>query len=394
MPKPFRIGLVGTGRISDIYLKTCARFPELEVVACGSLDVEESRAQAARYGIPRVAEPDDIIAAPDIDCILNLTIPASHAEISLKALDAGKHVYSEKPIATCVEDAARILARAAETGRAVGNAPDTFLGGRWQTVRKIIDAGTIGTPTGVMAFAGTHGVERHHPNPDFYYQEGGGPVLDLGPYYLTAMIFLLGPIARVAGMARRSFDRRMIENGPRKGDWMDVAVDTHALSLLEFRSGVIGSMTVSFDIWDSETPRFEIYGEDGTICIPDPDPVHGANIFQGPVWYRTSRESRWAFQPRPAGREDWRVAENTHGFNEDSRGLGLLDLAYAVRDGRTPRASGRLAYHVLDVMQGILDAPARGGFVEIESTCPVPDGLPEDFPAGENRIDKELDHAG
>jgi predicted dehydrogenase len=247
-----------------------------------------------------------------------------------------------------------------------------------------LDEGVIGNPTGVMAYVGTHGVERHHPNPDFYYKEGGGPLLDLGPYYLTAMVFLLGPIAKVSGMARKTFQQRMIENGPRNGEMMDVEVDTHSLSMFEFRSGVIGSMTMSFDIWDSETPRFEIYGENGTICIADPDPVYGANRFEGDVLYRTRETSRWSHQPRPEGRGEWQVAENSHGFNENSRGLGLLELAYAARDKRQPRASGELAQHVCEVMTGILDSPKTGGFVDINSGSPIPEMLPENFPASEN----------
>ena len=382
--KPFRIGLIGTGRISDIYIQNCSKFDELEIVSCGSLDAEESKKKAQVYGIPTVQSPEEILADPNVDCILNLTIPASHAAVTLQALEAGKHVYSEKPIATDILDCRRILDLARSKNLKVGNAPDTFFGGRWQTVRKLLDQQVIGKPTGVMAFAGTHGVERHHPNPDFYYQIGGGPLLDLGPYYLTAMVFLLGPILKVSGMARKTFDQRVIENGNRYGEKIDVEVDTHSLSMLEFQNGTIGSMTLSFDIWDSETPRFEIYGEDGTICIPDPDPVHGANIFQGPVLYRTRSESRWEFQPRPKDRGDWLVAENTHGFNQDSRGVGLLDLYYAVRDDRTVRASAELAAHVSEVMHGILDAPGQGGFVAINSTCDVPEILPENFPASES----------
>ncbi len=375
-----KVGLIGCGRISDIYLQNCLQFDELDVVACASLDLDESRAKAQHYGIPVACTPDEIFADDNIDCVLNLTIPAAHADISLRALEAGKHVYSEKPFVTGLEDGEAILSLAEEKGLLVGNAPDTFLGGRWQTCRKLLDAGTIGRPTGVAAFVGTHGVERHNPNPDFYYQEGGGPLLDLGPYYLTAMVFLLGPVARVCGMARRTFDRRMIENGPRHGEWMNVQVDTHAQSMLEFSSGVIGSMTMSFDIWDSEMPRFEIYGEDGTICIPDPDPVHGANVFEGEVWYRTRETSRWTHQPRPEGREDWLVAENTHGFNENARGVGLLDLAYAVREGRAPRASGEMAYHVFEIMDAIQRSPHSGRFETVASTCAVPEPLPERFP--------------
>ena len=238
----------------------------------------------------------------------------------------------------------------------------------------------IGRPTGVGAYVGTHGTERHNPNPDFYYQVGGGPLLDLGPYYLTAMVFCLGPISRVAGMAGRAFDRRMIENGPRKGEWMQVEVDTHSLCLLEFEAGVIGSMMISFDVWDSETPRFEIYGEEGTICIADPDPVHGANVFGGEVLYRTRDTSRWTHQPRPAGRDSWQVAECLHGYNVNSRGLGLLDLARAVRERRQPRASGELAYHVFEVMDAIAASPSAGQYREVESRCARPDPLPLSFP--------------
>ncbi len=385
--RPFRIGLIGCGRISDIYLKTCARFDELDVVACASLDLEESRAKAAQHGVPRACLPADILADPTIDAVLNLTIPAAHAEISLAALSAGKHVYSEKPIVTKMEDGRRILDLASERGLLVGNAPDTFLGGRWQTVRRLIDEGAIGRPTGVFAHVGTHGTERHNPNPDFYYARGGGPLLDLGPYYLTAMVFCLGPIARVAGLSGRTFDRRMIENGPRHGEWMPVEVDTHVISLLEFDDGVIGDMTMSFDVWDSEAPRFEVYGEEGTISVPDPDPVHGANIFGGEVWLRTRDTSRWTHQPRPEGRDNWQVAACHHGYNDDSRGVGLLDLAYAAQSGRAPRASGDLAFHVFEAMDAIQRAPKAGAYQAVDSRVARPDPLPGAKPCTGGRRD-------
>jgi len=380
----FRVGLIGCGRISDVYLTNLARFEETEVVACASLDRAESAQKAAKFGIPRSCEPEEIFADPDIDAVLNLTIPAAHAEITLKALQSGKHVYSEKPFVTDLADGARILDLASASGLSVGNAPDTFLGGRWQTCRQLLDSGVIGAPTAVSVFVGTHGVERHNPNPDFYYLEGGGPLLDLGPYYLTAMIFLLGPVSRVAGLKRKTFDRRKIENGPRDGEWIPVEVDTHVESLLEFRSGVIGSMTMSFDVWDSETPRLEIHGEEGSLCIPDPDPVHGANDFHGPVWYRTRQNARWSHQPRPSGREQWLEAKNLHGYNENYRGLGLLDLAYGVRDRRPPRASGDMALHVSEIMAGILKSSDEAVFAGMNTSCERPLPLPTDFPHSEN----------
>lgn len=380
----FRVGLIGTGRISDVYLMNCAEFSGVDIVSCGSLDMCESRAKAAAFGVPRVAAPDEIIADPDVDAILNLTIPAAHAEISLAALEAGKHVHSEKPFVTDLTDGRRILDLAARKGLSVGNAPDTFLGGRWQTVRKLLDKGVIGEPTGASAFVPTHGVERHHPNPDFYYAKGGGPLLDLGPYYLAALVFCLGPIGRVAGMARKTFPERMIENGHRDGEMMPVEVDTHCLSMFEFESGVIGQMMVSFDVWDSETPRLEIYGTDGTICIPDPDPGDGANVFQGPVWIRTRETSRWTMRPRPKAPMDWEVAENTHGLNCDARGVGLAELAQAVSERREPRASGALGLHLCEVMHGMLCSPGLGRFVDIQSTCARPAMLPESVEIGLN----------
>ncbi|MEX3007599.1 Gfo/Idh/MocA family protein [Hoeflea sp. TYP-13] len=378
--QPLRIGVIGCGRISDIYFTTLARYDAVRITACASLDMEESRLKAVQYNIPKACTPQDIFADPDIDCVLNLTIPTAHAEISLKSLESGKHVYSEKPFVSDMSDGRLVLQKAAEKGLMVGNAPDTFLGGRWQTVRKLLDTGAIGRPTGVAAFVGSHGTERHHPNPDFYYRNGGGPMFDLGPYYLTAMVFFLGPITRVAGMSNRAFDKRMIENGPRNGEWMQVDVDTHVQGMLEFASGAIGSITMSFDIWDSEMPRLEIYGENGTICIPDPDPVHGANVFEGEVLYRTRETSRWSHKPRATGRESWQVAENGHGLNEDNRGIGLVDMAYAIHENRPPRASGELAYHVLEVMTGILDSHGAGRFAQISSRCAVPEPLPQIFP--------------
>ena len=378
--KPLRIGLIGCGRISDIYIENCKKFDRLELLACAAIDKQEASAKAQKWQIPQVCAVDELLTHPDRDCILNLTVPAAHAEISLKALSNNKHVYTEKPIAATYTDGLKILELAKEKGMLVGNAPDTFLGGRWQTVRHLIDTGIIGKPLTAFAFVGTHGVERHHPNPDFYYQKGGGPLLDLGPYYLTIMVFLFGSISQVAGKSTRGFASRMIENGSRNGEWMPVDIDTHVNALITFANKVEATMTMSFDIWDSETPRFEVYGELGTISIPDPDPVFGANRFGGEVLYRTRETSRWTHQPRPTGRENWQVADNPYSHNENARGLGLLDLALAVTEGRQPRASGELAAHISETMDGILCSATEGQFVDIVSAPARPQPLPVNFP--------------
>lgn len=374
-----KVGLIGTGRISDIYLTNCMKFDELDVIACASLDREEASLKAKRFNLPQVLSPEELLSDDEIECVLNLTIPAAHFDISKAALEAGKHVYSEKPFVTSLNKGQQLLDLAAERQLLIGNAPDTFMGGRWQTVRKLIDSGVIGKPSGFTAHVGTHGVERHHPNPDFYYKEGGGPLLDLGPYYLTVLVFLFGPMTRVCGMSNRSTNTRLIENGPRNGEIIDVEIDTHSLSLIEFDCGVMGSMTMSFDVWESETPRLEIYGSEGSICIPDLDPVHGANNFDGPVWFRRRKDSRWEFQPRPIDRpEQWLVAENRYGYNANYRGLGLRDLAQARVENREPRADGKLAFHVLEALIAIEESARAQRFQEISSTVKRPDPMPMD----------------
>ena len=315
---------------------------------------EEASVKAKRFSVPKVLKPEELISDDEIECVLNLTIPAAHFDISKAALEAGKHVYSEKPFAMSLDEGQQLLDLALARHLLIGNAPDTFMGGRWQTVRRLIDSGVIGKPSGFTAHVGTHGVERHHPNPDFYYKEGGGPLLDLGPYYLTVLVFLFGPITRVCGMSNRSANTRLIENGPRYGETIAVEIDTHSLSLIEFDCGVMGSMTMSFDVWESEIPRLEIYGSEGSICIPDLDPVHGANNFDGPVWFRRRKDSRWEFQPRPTDRpEQWHVAENRYGYNANYRGLGLRDLAQARDEKREPKANGQLTFHVLEALIAI-----------------------------------------
>jgi predicted dehydrogenase len=353
-----KIGVIGCGNISGIYLQQGQRFDVLDVVAVADLDVEKAQARAAEYDVPRVCAVPELLADPQIEIVLNLTVPQAHGEVALAALDAGKHVYNEKPLALSREDGRRLLDRAHERGLRVGCAPDTFLGGGLQTCRKLIDDGWIGEPVAATAFMMGHGPESWHPDPDFFYQPGAGPMFDMGPYYLTALAFLIGPVRGVAGAARITFPERVITSEPRYGTTIHVNTPTHVAGVLDFENGAIGTIVTSFDVWAAQVPRIEIYGTAGSLSVPDP------NRFDGPV------------RVRRAGATEWSEIPLLYGYTENSRGVGLADMAYALRSGRPHRASGDLAYHVLDVMHAIHEAAAQGRRMEVTSACPRPAPLP------------------
>ena len=363
MVEPVRVGLMGTGVISDIYLTNAAKYAEIDIVACADLDVDRARQAAAKHGVARAYSPDDLLADPGVELVINLTIPRAHAEVGVATLAAGKHLYSEKPFTIEREDAARLLASAAERDLRVGSAPDTFLGGGLQTCRHLIDAGAIGQPVAATAFVTGHGPEGWHRNPAFFYQYGGGPLLDMGPYYLTALVNLMGPVRRVTGSARASFPERTIGSEPLKGQTIAVEVPTHVAAVLDFASGAIATLVTSFDVWAADLPRIEVYGATGSLSVPDP------NQFGGPIRIHT------------AGAKDWSDAPLTFASAENSRGIGVADMAAAIRAGEPHRASGELAYHVLDIMASILDASESGRHIDIQSTCdrpaPLPEGLPD-----------------
>lgn len=359
-----RVGLVGCGNISDTYLKSCPTFESLAVTACADLDPARAKAKAAQYGV-RALTVDQLLQDPDIDLVINLTVPAAHAEINLAALQAGKHVHTEKPLAIERDDGRRTLELAQARGRRVGSAPDTFLGGGLQTCRKLIDEGAIGQPVGCAAFMGSSGPDDWHPSPAFFYQPGAGPLFDIGPYYLTALIHLLGPIRRVTGLARASFPERVAGHPAIRGQRIPVNTPTHVVSALEFESGPIGTMVMSFDVRGHQQPCLEIYGSEGTLSVPDP------NTFGGPV--RLLRR----------GQAEWREVPLTHGYTANHRGIGAADLAGAIRTGRPHRASGVLAFHVLDLMHAILEAARDGRHVEVVSRCDRPDPLPVGLAPGQ-----------
>jgi predicted dehydrogenase len=365
MKAPLRVGIVGCGKISDQYFKGCRAYRVLDVTACADLDLPRARTKAAEHGVPRACSVDELLGAEDIDIVVNLTIPLAHAEVNERALLAGKHVYVEKPFALSAADGKRQLALARKQRRLLGSAPDTFLGGGLQTARKLLDDGVIGTPVAAMAFMVCRGHESWHPSPQFYYQPGGGPLWDMGPYYLTALVNLLGPIARVSGFAGRSFPERTITSQPLAGTRIPVDVSTHYSSTLEFANGVAATVVMSFDVWPGpELPRIVLYGTEGTLDIPDP------NTFAGEVRLFRPRVKEPAIMPA------------THSL-ERGRGTGVADLACAaLRKGRPFRASGALAYHVVEAME-CLDRAAAGRRVTLKSTCDRPAPLPVGLGSGE-----------
>lgn len=356
--KKTKVGVIGCGNISNAYFKACQRFSILEVAACADLELERAKAKAAEHAIPRACTPQDLLADPDIRIVINLTIPKAHVEVDLAALKAGKSVHSEKPLALTRDEGIAVLKAAADRKLRVGCAPDTFMGGGIQTCVKLINDGWIGQPVAATAFMLCHGHEGWHPAPEFYYQRGGGPMLDMGPYYLTALVALLGPIKRVTGMTRITFPRRLITSQPKAGTWIDVEVPTHIAGVMEFASGAIGTLVTSFDVWSGNVPRIEIYGTEGSLSVPDP------NDFGGPV--KICR----------AGAKEWSELPLSHGYEENSRGIGAADLAYALASGRAHRASGQLALHVLDAMQAFHEASDRGARVDLKTTCERPAPLP------------------
>jgi predicted dehydrogenase len=361
--KPLKTAVIGCGNISSIYLENAAAWDILEVVACADLDSARARSQAAKFNIPRAIPVAEVLADPDIELIINLTIPAAHSEIGLAALRAGKSVYNEKPLAISREDGQLLLHEARARGLRVGCAPDTFLGGGLQTCRKLIDEGAIGQPVAATGAMLARGPDYWHPDPAFFFKVGAGPLFDMGPYYLTALITMLGPVRRVTGSARITFPERTIRSEPKQGTKITVETPTHIASVLDFASGPIVTLVTSFDVWTQYLPMIEIYGSAGTLTVPDP------NRFGGPV------------RLRQTGSEEGREVPLTHAHTKNSRCIGVADMAYAIRTGRPHRANGELAWHVLDVMHAVLEASQTGRHIELTSTCerpaPLPAGLPE-----------------
>lgn len=352
----FGVGIIGCGNISEIYCKNLKTFDHLTLVACADLDEPRAVARAAQYDIA-ARSVYDLLHSNDIQLVVNLTIPDAHAEVSRAILKAGKHAYSEKPLATTRKDGAKILKRAKKKNLRVGGAPDTFLGGAWQTIRKLIDDGAIGKPVAATAFMMGHGPEKWHPNPDFFYQPGAGPLFDMGPYYLTALINLFGSVKRVASLAQASFPERFAKDGHA----IAVNTPTHVAGSLEFANGALATLVTSFDVWHSQLPRIEIYGSDGSILAPDP------NFFGGDIFLRGEDD------------KEWRAVPIGFPYVENMRALGVADMVRGIQTGQPHRASGEMTFHVVDVMRALLKSADAGKQVWLKSACERPAQLTEPF---------------
>ena len=355
MGEPLRVGVVGCGNISTQYLTTLTAADDLTVVAVTDLDAARAEAAAQTYGT-RAVGITDIYAMDEVEWILNLTTPALHEEVALTAIANGRSVYTEKPLCASLAAAERVAAAARDAGVALGVAPDTVLGAGLQTARSVLDAGVLGRPVFATATMAAAGHERWHPAPDFYYAPGGGPLLDMGPYYLSALITLLGPVAAVYGAGSRTRDERIIASGPRAGARIGVTVDSHVTAILEHDSGVLSTIVMSFDAPASSAPRIEVHGEAGSMVVPDP------NRFDGDVLVHAVGGT-------------WQPVAPSAGYVGAGRGCGLIDVARS-HDRRTGRATAELGLHVLDTMETVLRSVVEHARLEVSSTCLVPPAVP------------------
>jgi predicted dehydrogenase len=351
--KKLRIGVVGCGSISLAYMRNALLFRDVQITACADVNRDAATGRAAQFSL-RVLDVGALMADPEIDLVLNLTIPAAHFDISMQALSAGKHVFTEKPLAVSADAGRELVNMAASRGLAIGSAPDTFLGAAGRHARRLVEAGAIGAPVAGTAFMMGRGMEHWHPDPSFYYQPGAGPVMDMGPYYLTMMVNLIGPVRRVQAVATSGQRERLITaDGPKKGTRFKVGTPTSVLSLLEFECGATVTFGASWDVFRHSNHPIELHGTKGSLRLPDPDTFGGivAHSDQGSDWVETDTASL------PYGAPNW-PADAPDRANY--RMLGLADLVRGLIEGRPARASGDLALHVLEIMESILRASETG----------------------------------
>lgn len=365
------IGVIGCGNIAMTYLRNAALFPGVRLVACADLNAELAAQRAAEYGL-RAVTADALLADPEVDLVLNLTIPAAHFDVSHSALTAGKHVFTEKPLAVTADLGRRLVDEAEARGLLIGSAPDTFLGAAGRQARRLVDGGAIGRVVTGTAFMMGRGMEHWHPNPQFYYQPGGGPVLDMGPYYLTMLVNLLGPVARVQAVATSGQTERLITaEGPFKNTRFAVGTPTNVMSLLQFAGGATVTFGASWDVYRHSIPPIELHGTEGSLRLPDPDTFGGTVSLSdhGAHW------QDFASEPQLYGALNFPFAAPDRA---NYRMLGVADLAAALATGRAPRASGQLALHVLEVMEAVLRAGETGSAQTIGGSTAQPQPLGDD----------------
>ncbi|CAN5904497.1 Gfo/Idh/MocA family oxidoreductase [soil metagenome] len=355
--QPKTLGIIGCGTISGAYFAATKKFPVLELRACADLDSAAAQKAAQAWNV-EAESVDALLARDDVDIVLNLTIPQAHAEVTLAALAAGKHVHLEKPLALHTEEGRRVLTAADTADLRVSCAPDTFLGAGQQTCRRLVDDGALGRVVAGTAFMMNPGHESWHPNPGFYYLKGGGPVFDMGPYYLTSLVNLLGPVRRVSASAAMSYETRTATSEARRGETFPVEVPTHVSGSLEFHSGAIITLVMSFDVHHHTNHPIELHVEHGTLQVPDP------NTFGGPV------------RLRKAGDDTWEDQALVNAYSDNMRGIGAADLAFALQTGRKPRCDSSLAFHVLETMQALHESSEQGRHIEIQSKPERPAPLP------------------
>ena len=365
------IGIIGCGNISTAYLKLAPLFSALELRAVADLNMEAARAPADKFGL-RAETVEDLIAAPDIDMVVNLTVPAAHYSVSTAVLEAGKHAYSEKPFVLSLDEGRRLRDLAEAKGLRLGSAPDTFLGGAHQLARAAVDAGRIGRVIGGTAHVMSHGMEAWHPNPDFFFRPGAGPVLDIGPYYVTNLVQMLGPVRAVSAMAATSFATRIIGSGPRKGEEGPVSTPTTIHALREFRSGALVTLGASWDVWAHRHPNMELYGSEGSLYVPDPNFFGGAVELAGPDGTLSAVDG-W---DHPFGKPN--TEDKSGAPRANYRGAGMADMAAAIAEGRPHRCNLDLALHAVDVMAAILASAEKRAWVETTTTCSRPAPLGQD----------------
>jgi len=349
---PVGVAIVGCGTISHQYLTVLCGRPEVRVVACADVDPARAAEVAAQYGIPVHGDLETVLAHPAVELVVNLTVPAAHVPVALAAIRAGKHIYNEKPFAPTPAEAAMLIAEASATGVRTGGAPDTFLGAGMQSAYQAVAQGRIGTPLSAIALMQSPGPQRWHHAPEFLFQPGGGPLFDMGPYYLTALTVLFGPVTRVAALVRTGFPERIIEAGPRAGQRFAVGVPTHVKALLEYGGGQAATVVFSFDSPLPRTGFFEITGTEATLAAPNP------NRFDGPVRLRRVGDPDWTDVPVPD--------------LPGGRGIGVCDMAEGIRTGRPHRAGGELAAHIVDVMTAIQESAESATFTTVTSTFTQP----------------------